>query len=91
MREGGREGGREGLLTYLLEQGLGKVDLVGDGATVDLHFEDVRLLLAELELLDLGVGDDSDHVGVVLDALEFLVHLGRREGREGGREGGRAG
>ena len=79
MKEGGR--------AYLLEQGLGKVDLVGNGATVNLNLEDVCLLLAKLELLNLGVRDDANDVRVILDALELLVHL-RREGREGERAGG---
>jgi len=60
----------------LLEEVLGEVDLLGDGTTVDLDLEDVGLLDAELELLDLGVSDDADNVAVVLDALEFLVDGG---------------
>jgi len=37
----------------LLEQALGKVDLVRNGATIDLDLHQVRLLLAPGHLLDL--------------------------------------
>jgi hypothetical protein len=34
------------------------------------------LLLPQIQLLNLGVGKDSNHVRVVLDALELFLHLG---------------
>jgi hypothetical protein len=57
----------------LLEEALGEIDLLGDGTTVDLDFEDVGLLDAKLDLLDLGVGNNTDNIAVVLDALELLL------------------
>lgn len=53
----------------LLEETLSVGNLVGNGATVDLDLHDVSLLLAKIELADLGVGDDTDDSAVVSDAL----------------------
>merc|ERR1711939_316059 len=50
---------------------LGKVDLVGDRAAVDLDLHQVRLLLREARLADLGVGEDADDRAVLGDALEL--------------------
>jgi len=55
---------------FLLEQSVSVVDLVGDGTTVDLDFEDVILLLSQVELVHLGVGNDSDGGGVFLDSVQ---------------------
>jgi len=56
---------------FLLEQSLGEVDLVGNGATVDLDFHQVGLLLLEGSLADLRVDQNADNSAVLLDALEF--------------------
>jgi hypothetical protein len=46
---------------FLFELGLGEIDFFSDVlASVDLDFEDVGLLLSEVEVIELGVGDDSD-------------------------------
>lgn len=58
---------RNGLLKETLAEG----DLVGDGAAVDLNLHEVRLLLLEGRLADLGVGKDADDGAVLLDALEL--------------------
>lgn len=58
-------------LNGLLEQVAGKVNLVGNGATVDLNLHQVGLLLLERGLADLGVGEDTDDGAVLLDALEL--------------------
>lgn len=58
---------RDGLLKETLAEG----DLVGDGAAVDLDLHEVRLLLLEGRLADLGVGKDADDGAVLLDALEL--------------------
>ena len=58
-------------LNGLLEKVAGEVDLVGNGATVDLDFHQVRLLLLDGGLADLGVGEDTDDGAVLLDALEL--------------------
>jgi len=55
----------------LLEVLVGKVDLVGDGATVQLNLHNVSLLLTNLELADLSVDNDTDDRAVLLDALEL--------------------
>lgn len=58
-------------LNGLLEQVAGEVNLVGNGATVDLDLHQVGLLLLESSLADLGVGEDTDDSAVLLDALEL--------------------
>lgn len=55
----------------LLEKSVTEIDLVGDGATVDLNFHQVCLLLFQWRLGDLCVGEDSDDRAVLLDALKF--------------------
>ena len=59
----------------LLEEANGKVDLLGDRATVDLDLHDVGLLLADGDLVDLSVGDEADHSAVLDDALEGALAL----------------
>lgn len=55
----------------LLEQVLGEVDLVGDGATVDLDLHEVGLLLLDRGLADLGVGEHAHNGAVLLHALQL--------------------
>lgn len=55
----------------LLEETLRELDLVRDGATVDLDLHKVCLLLGETGLADLGVGEDTDDCAVLPDALEL--------------------
>ena len=55
----------------LLEQVAGEVNLVGNGATVDLDLHKVGLLLLDGGLADLGVGEDTDNSAVLLDALKL--------------------
>lgn len=62
-------------INLLLEQVLGEVDLVSGSSTVDLDFHHVGLLLADAQLVDLGVGDDSDDLAVLLDALKVLLDV----------------
>jgi len=59
----------------LLEETLTEVDLGGDVTTVDLDFLQVSLLLAELDLLHLGVGQQTDDGAVLLGAVDLGVHL----------------
>ena len=58
-------------LDRLLEKTLRKLDLVRDGSTVDLDLHEVRLLLGETSLADLGVREDTDNGAVLPDALEL--------------------
>lgn len=58
-------------LDGLLEQVAGEVNLVGNGATVDLDLHKVGLLLLERGLADLGVGEHTDDSAVLLDALKL--------------------
>ena len=55
----------------LLEELVAEVDLVLDGATVDLDLHEVGLLLLKRRHADLGVGQDTDDGAVLLDALEL--------------------
>jgi hypothetical protein len=55
----------------LLEEVAAEVDLLGDGAAVDLDLHEVGLLLLEGSLADLGVGEDADDGAVLLDTLEL--------------------
>jgi len=60
----------------LLEEGLCEVDLgLGVGATVDLDLHDVGLLDAEVELLGLGVGYDTDDGAELGDAVELVLDV----------------
>ena len=58
-------------LNWLLEETAGKINLLGDAASVDLDLHQVSLLLLERGLADLGVGEDADDGAVLLDALEL--------------------
>lgn len=69
----GAEHGLDG--DELLKEALGEIDLLRDVAAIDLDLSDVRLLLAEVELRDLGVRNDADDLAVLLDALELLVEV----------------
>lgn len=62
----------DGLLKVLL----GPLDLVGDGATVDLDLSKVSLLLLKRSQLGLGVSKNSHNGAVLLDSLELLLDLG---------------
>jgi len=58
---------------FLFEMLLGEVDLLGDGTTVDLDFEDVSLLLSKVELIQLGVDDDSDDLAIFLNSVKLAL------------------
>jgi len=59
----------------LLEETNGKVDLGSRASTaVHLDLHEVSLLLAKVELADLGVGKDADDGGVLLELGELLVN-----------------
>jgi hypothetical protein len=57
----------------LLEQLVAEIDLVRNGATVDLDLENVGLLLADLNLGDLSVGDNTDDLAMLLDLRQLLL------------------
>lgn len=65
-------------LDGLLKVRLGKLDLVGDRAAVDLDLHQVGLLLLEASLADLGVREHAHDRAVLGDALKVarLVALG---------------
>jgi len=49
----------------------GVVNLLGNGTTVDLDFEDVSLLLSKVELVHLSVDDDSDNLTIFLNSIKL--------------------
>ena len=53
---------------------MGERDLVRDAAAVDLDLHQMRLLLFETGLADLGVGEDTDDGAVTADAFEFALN-----------------
>ena len=60
---------------FLFEEGLGEVDL-GRGVTaVDLDFHNVSLLQAQVELLDLRVGNHTDDRAELLDAVQLVFDI----------------
>merc|ERR1719260_137105 len=59
----------------LLEVVPGKVNLVGNGASVELHLHDVSLLLPAAKDLHLGVDDDPDGGAVLLHLVKVLLNL----------------
>lgn len=67
------ENGVDGQL--LLEVLAGVVDLLSDGAPVDLDLHDVGLLLPPPQKLLLGVADHPHHLAVLLDLAEVLLDL----------------
>lgn len=56
---------------FLFEVLSGEVDLLGDGSSVDLDFEDMSSLLSKVELIQLSVDDNSDDRAVFLNSVEF--------------------
>ena len=59
----------------LLKVAVGKVDLLGRGASVDLDLHHVGLLLAEGEDGGGGVGNGTDDGAVLLHRLELSLNL----------------
>jgi len=53
----------------------GEVNLLGDVTTVNLDFKNVSLLLSKVELVHLGVDDNSDDLTVFLDSFELGVDI----------------
>jgi hypothetical protein len=53
---------------------VGEGDLVRDAAAINLDLHQVRLLLFETSLADLGVGEDTDDGAVTADAFEFALN-----------------
>merc|ERR1711976_205978 len=58
-----------------LEEFTAEVDLLGNGTTVDLDFQEVSLLLAETNLADVSVGENADDLAVLLHASKFSFHV----------------
>jgi len=60
---------------FLFEMLLGEINLLGDITTVDLDFEDVSLLLSEVEFIELSVNDDSDNLTVFLYSFKLAFDV----------------
>jgi len=68
--------GEDGINRDLLfEEVLTPVDLIGNGSTVYLDLHKMGLLLSELHLADLGVGEDADNLAVLFHSLEFVGNI----------------
>jgi len=60
----------------LLEKRLGKINLgLGIGSSVNLDFHDVSLLHTEVKLLHLRVGDDTNDLAELGNALKLLLDI----------------
>ena len=59
----------------LLELAVGPLDLVRDGATVNLDLHDVSLVLTEGKLADLSCANDADNSGVLGDTVDIALHV----------------
>ena len=59
----------QGLLEVLARP----VDLLRNGASVELDLHEMRLLLSLLQQLHLRVAEDSDHLAVLLHALQVFL------------------
>jgi len=65
-----------GNVNLLLEKSTGKVNLGGNvGTTVDLDLEEVGNLLSELQLANLGVGQNADDLAVLLNAVDLGLNI----------------
>lgn len=53
---------------------MGVGNLVRDAAAVDLNLHQVRFLLFQTSLADLGVNEDTDDGAVSADAFEFALN-----------------
>jgi len=58
-------------LDFLFEEFVAEVNFLSDCSTIDLNFEDVVLLLSEVQFIELGVSDDSDDCAIFLDSVEL--------------------
>jgi len=59
----------------LFEVLTGKVDLIGDGSTVQLDFHNMSLLLTAFQKSLLGVTDHTDNLAILLDLRQVLFDL----------------
>ncbi len=59
----------------LLEKLGAEINLIRNGTTVDLNLNNVRLLLADLNLRYLSVHDSSDNLAMLLRSLDLGSHL----------------
>jgi len=60
---------------FLFEVGSGEVNLLGNSTSVNLDFEDVSLLLSEVEFIQLSVDDNSDDLAVFLDSVKLALDV----------------
>jgi len=58
-----------------LEQAVSEVDLLLHGSTVHLDLHKVGLLLGKVQLTDVGVGNDTDDLAVLLDGTQVSLNV----------------
>jgi len=56
---------------FLFKEFVAEVNFLSDGSTIDLNFEDVILLLSEVQFIELGVSNNSDDCAIFLDSVEL--------------------
>lgn len=56
---------------FLFEEFVAEVNFLSDGSTIDLNFEDVILLLSEVQFIELGVSNNSDDCAIFFDSVEL--------------------
>lgn len=59
----------------LFEKVSAEVNLLSDGASVELDFQQVGNLLAEFDLADLGMGKNTDNLAILLDAVDLRLNI----------------
>jgi len=62
-------------VNLLLKETLGKGNLGSNITSVNLNLKEIGHLGSELQLANLGVGEDADHLAVVDDALDLSINL----------------
>jgi hypothetical protein len=62
-------------IDVLLEKALGKVNLFSNRATIDLNLAKMSNLLSQLDLTDLGMGENTHNTTVLLDAVKLELNV----------------
>jgi hypothetical protein len=58
---------------FFFEKGVGEINFLGDGSSVNLDFNNVIFLLSKIQKFHLGGGDDSNDGAIFLDSVQGNV------------------